>query len=175
MKTLRNIQQHTLRRRALSLIEMLIAMTMMVTLATATVSAARLFVVGSARLQVRQRTQADLQMIITRIRDELRTATKVHYAQDGVLVFSHPDADGDLSADVVAYTCDVSGDQRLMRQLNSDEPAALLENVQKFVVQPDSRDATQPGVIRLDIAVSIGDEIVVACSSAQLINKPDLE
>lgn len=129
-------------RSALTLIELVIAMTIVGMVVASTTGALQLFTLNGSRLQLSERHRSQVSLVMYRLKSELRLATLITDATGTSVTFTVPDITGDAVDDEIEYQWSGTSGDPLTRRLNAEPAQNVLSNVHGFEIVYDIKTTT---------------------------------
>ncbi len=130
-------------RRALTLVETVMASMVMGIVVASTMSAAHIVLSGASSLEAKNNATNDLALAMLRLRNELRFALTITELTDKTISFTVFDIDGDDVDDILRYAWSGTTGDPLTRQINMDSPTTLVQNCTRFDLQADVGELKQ--------------------------------
>lgn len=119
----------SVQRRAMTLAELLLALTLAAGVMLATSQVVLQTARSITRIERKTQGQTEASIGLLRMRGELREATSITSLSTGSVTFSHPDVTGDGAMDVIAYSWNGTAGSALTREVNGGGAQALIDSV----------------------------------------------
>ena len=125
----------TVRRRAMTLVELTLAMTIAGGVMISLGHVITQMTTGVARLENKTRLQQEVSLAMLRMRSELQHASSISFISENEITFMRGDVTGDDVDDEITYQWSGTAGDPIYRQVNSGQMEPILESCESFSME----------------------------------------